>query len=144
MLHRNVREAIERGPSLIAELSLNGSGGFFRSPHAVREDLTYATPTDTYPAALRIDRPNSHPAKIVLPTSLVSELSSWFGEWQQDAAIPASGPARDLWIALSDLDCFGPPRKPATLQGVATFVGHATVLLSGQRTKPLRHNSLPF
>src|SRR5260370_41962871 len=61
MFQRNVRQAIERGPSLIAELGLDGSGGFFRSPQVLREDFTCPAPTAARPAALGIYRPNSRP-----------------------------------------------------------------------------------
>jgi L-ascorbate metabolism protein UlaG (beta-lactamase superfamily) len=125
MLRRNAREAIERGPSIIAGLGLDTS---------VQENLVCPAATDTIPAVLRVDRPNARPVKMVLPAPLVSDLASWFGEWQRDAAVPASKPARELWTALSELDCFAPGREPSKLRGVATFVGHATVLLRGPRT----------
>jgi L-ascorbate metabolism protein UlaG (beta-lactamase superfamily) len=125
MLQRNARETLERGPSILPEYGLNGS---------VQEDLVCPDSVDTRPAVLRVDRPNSRPVKMVLPAPVVSDLASWFGEWQRDAATPASEPARQLWEALSDLDCFGPARQPSKLRGVATFIGHATVLLRGPRT----------
>jgi L-ascorbate metabolism protein UlaG (beta-lactamase superfamily) len=105
MLQRNARETIERAPSILAELGLNGS---------LSGELVFPDPTDTRPA--------------------VPDLAAWFGEWQRDAAVPASEPARELWQVLRDLDCFGPAREPAKLHGVATFVGHAAVLLSSART----------
>jgi L-ascorbate metabolism protein UlaG (beta-lactamase superfamily) len=135
MLQHNARQAIELGSSILPELT--GCDEFFRSPDVIREDLIFPAPNETYPTTLRVDRPNSRPTKIALPAALIADLASLLGDWQYRAARPRSGPARELWIAFSDLGCFGPRRTPSKLSGVATFVGHATVLLSGPSTKIL-------
>ncbi len=139
MLQRSAREVALRGPSLLAELLGPGATGeLYESPRVVRDDLAHPSPGDARPAALRIGRPGAAPTQIQLPPSLAADLASWLGDWQRGAEAPASGPARALWTALSEHDCFGEERRePSKLRGVATFVGHATVLLSGPRTKLL-------
>lgn len=137
LLAQDPRMAIEQGPSLLAELGLTGSTGFLSTPGTLRDELVRPAPQDTRPAALRIDRPGLRPARIALPGSLVPDLAAWLGEWQRGAAAPTSHPAKDLWSALFDLGCLDRPTSRSPLRGVATFVGHATVLLSGPRTSLL-------
>lgn len=137
LLQRDARHALQHGPSLLDALGLVGSDGFLRAPGILRDDLVYPAPEDTRPAALRIDRPGSRPTRIGLSESIARDLAAWLGEWQRGAAMPTSGPARDLWMALSELGCLERPRPNAALRGAATFVGHATVLLSGPHTRLL-------
>jgi L-ascorbate metabolism protein UlaG (beta-lactamase superfamily) len=138
MLAQKTREAVERGPLLLAELlGSDASGELFRSPRVVREEFAYPSPGDAVPAQLRVGRPNAPAARIALAPSLVTDLAAFIGDWQRGGARPGSGPARDLWDALFELDCLGEPRESSTLRGPVTFVGHATVLLSGPRTKIL-------
>ncbi len=137
LLQRDARNAIQQGPSLLGTLGLTGSDGFLRAPGTLRDDLVCPAPGDTRPATLRIDRPGTRPTRIGLPESIVRELAAWLGEWQRGAAMPTSRPARDLWIALSELGCFERPSPRRALRGAATFVGHATVLLSGPHTSLL-------
>jgi L-ascorbate metabolism protein UlaG (beta-lactamase superfamily) len=137
LLQRDSRRAIQQGPALLDALGLTGSGGFLSAPGVLRDDLVCPAPGNTRPATLRIDRPGSRPAKIALSESIVIELAAWLGEWQRGAAMPTSRPARDLWTALSELGCLERPQPRTALRGVATFVGHATVLLTGPRTRLL-------
>lgn len=131
------RHAIQHGPALLDTLGLTGSGGFLRAPGLLRDDLVCPDPRDTRPATLRIDRPGHDPVRIRLSESIITDLAPWLGEWQRGAAMPRSRPARDFWTALSDLGCLvqAQPRTPP--RGAATFVGHATVLLSGPHTRLL-------
>jgi len=124
MLQRNARETIAQASSILPGLGLTGS---------VPEELAFPASAHTRPVVLRVDRPNARPAKMVLPAPLVPDLAAWLGEWQRDAAMPATDPAQGLWQALFDLDCFAPEREPSRLRGIATFVGHATVLLRSAR-----------
>jgi L-ascorbate metabolism protein UlaG (beta-lactamase superfamily) len=137
MLQGNLRDAIGRGPSLLADLGLNGSGDFLGVRNLDREEVCYPRASDAYPASLAIFRPAARPARVALSRSLAADLASWFGDWQRDAKPPIDGDARELWEILSDLDCFDARREPSAVAGPVTFVGHAAVLLSGARTRVL-------
>jgi L-ascorbate metabolism protein UlaG (beta-lactamase superfamily) len=128
LFHQNACEMIKQAPSIIADLGLSNYN---------QESFVCPTLADTRPAILRVDRPNSRPTKIALSRELVSNLASWLGEWQRDAIMPNTQSAKELWNFLADLECFEPAREPNKFQGVATFIGHATVLLTGLDTKIL-------
>jgi L-ascorbate metabolism protein UlaG (beta-lactamase superfamily) len=137
-LQRGTRDVVERGPSILAELfGAHSAGDLFSAPGVLRDEVVHPAPSAARPTALRVGRRGTEPARVDLAPGVASDLASWLGDWQRDATAPASGPARDLWNALSDLGCFAPARAPSAVRGAATFIGHATVLLSGPRTKIL-------
>lgn len=137
LLGQDGSEAIRQGPSLLADMGLTGSGGFLQRPGLLRDDFVFPAPADTRPATLRVDRPGTRPMRIALPDSVVGDLAAWLGDWQRGAEAPNSGAARELWTALSEIGCLEPTMAPAVPRGAATFVGHATVLLSGPSTRVL-------
>ncbi|MGW4201963.1 MBL fold metallo-hydrolase [Streptomyces sp. NPDC004726] len=134
-LRRDVRDTVERAPEILDRLGLDGSGEFFDAS-SMREELSFPVPSKTRPAAIVVFRGRG-PVRLPVAPELAGDLAARIGEWQHTAGRPAPGPARDLWEALSELQCFAAPREPTRTRGAATFVGHATVLLSSPRTKIL-------
>jgi L-ascorbate metabolism protein UlaG (beta-lactamase superfamily) len=113
-------------------------GALYRSADTLREERIHPPAEHAFPVALTVVVGGSAPVSIPLDPSLVPDLARWFGEWEQGATKPDAGPARELWAALHQLGCFaGPRRPPAPLDSPATFVGHATVLLTAGRTRLL-------
>lgn len=137
LLQRDPENAVRRGPALLGPLSATGPNGFLRAPGVLRDDLLWPSPEQCRPAALRIDRPGLPPTTVGVPASITGDLAAWLGEWQWGTRPPASAGALELWNSLIDLGCFGPPSPAHPLPGAVTFLGHATVLLSGRRTNVL-------
>jgi L-ascorbate metabolism protein UlaG (beta-lactamase superfamily) len=124
---RGPAEALAHGPRLIADLV--GTG--------LPADTLFPSPALVRPVALRLDRPGSAPVTIPVPAALVAELAEWLGAWQRGEGPPSAGPARALHATLSSLQAFERREEAPAPRGPVTFVGHATVMLSGPRTRLL-------
>ncbi|GAA2767621.1 hypothetical protein GCM10010103_66630 [Streptomyces paradoxus] len=135
-LRRDALDAVERAPEILDRLGLDG-GGEILDATGVREELSFPVPSQTRPAAIVLFRDRLAPLRLPVGPELAGDLAAWIGEWQHNASRPAPGPARALWEALHELQCFAAPRQPTHTRGAATLVGHATVLLSSPRAKIL-------
>jgi L-ascorbate metabolism protein UlaG (beta-lactamase superfamily) len=120
-------QALARGPQLIQDLV--GAG--------LPADRIFPAPALVRPVALRLDRPGAAPVTLPVPAALVPELAAWLGAWQRGEGSPSAGPARALHATLSALNAFERVDEAPAPRGPVTFVGHATVLLSGPRTRLL-------
>jgi Beta-lactamase superfamily domain len=129
--------AVRETAAVLEALGLDGSAEFLSGPSAVRPELSFPAPSETFPKAVRVFRGWEAPVRVPLPRPLTRDLAAWLGDWQRNAVPPTPGPARTLWEALAELGCFATPTDPVPPRGAATFVGHATVLLTGPRTTVL-------
>ena len=135
LLQSNALEAVGRTPAMFEKLGLGRSGEFFDAANHVRDELSFPDPADTVPATLGIFRGSGRPTRISIPPELVRDLACWLGDWQRGAAQPSTpGPAGELWGALNELDCFTERRESDSVRAPVTFVGHATVRLTGPAT----------
>jgi L-ascorbate metabolism protein UlaG (beta-lactamase superfamily) len=121
----------ERHGALLEELySPSLLGQLYVRPGQLHAEVLYPSTSAIRPAALALSGAAS--GLISLPPQLLGELASWIAAFSVGCPRPHQPHARALHSELERLGCLteAPPRTLPRKRG-ATFVGHATVLITG-------------